>query len=54
MGQRIDEAKGRIKIAVGELTGNERLKTEGKIDKACGKIKKVINQAADKVKRAAR
>jgi uncharacterized protein YjbJ (UPF0337 family) len=48
MSGKADVAKGRLKKAAGELTGNERLKTEGQIDKAAGKIK----QGVDKAKRA--
>jgi uncharacterized protein YjbJ (UPF0337 family) len=54
MGEHFDETKGRVKVAAGELTGNERLKREGQVDKASGKIKKTINRVADKAKRAAR
>lgn len=46
MSGKSDELKGRVKKAVGELTGNQRLKREGDIDKAAGKIK----QGVDKVK----
>ena len=41
-----DEVKGRVKKAVGELTGNDKLKREGEIDKVAGKVK----QGVDKVK----
>jgi uncharacterized protein YjbJ (UPF0337 family) len=54
MDQDFDEAKGRVKSAAGELTGDERLKTEGKMDKASGKIKKAVNRVTDKAKRATR
>src|SRR5207249_69939 len=45
-----DEAKGRVKEAVGKATGNRRLQAEGKIDQAKGKVRK----ASGRVKRAAR
>jgi len=45
---KMDEVKGRVKKAVGELTDNDRLKNEGTVDKAAGKIK----QGVDKVKDA--
>jgi len=48
MAGKMDQAKGRVKKAIGELTGNQKLKNEGTIDKASGKIKKGV----DKVKRA--
>lgn len=48
MGGEMDETKGRVKKAVGELTGNQKLKNEGTIDKVAGKLKKGV----DKVKKA--
>ena len=48
MSGKSDEIKGRVKKAVGELSGNERLKREGEIDKVSGKVK----QGVDKVKDA--
>jgi uncharacterized protein YjbJ (UPF0337 family) len=56
-----DQAKGRVKQAVGDLTGDERLKGEGEADEAAGKAKKVIHdvekkaeELVDKVKNEAR
>ena len=43
-----DEAKGRIKKAAGELTGNDELKREGTIDKAKGKAKQAVDKVAEK------
>jgi uncharacterized protein YjbJ (UPF0337 family) len=48
MSGKTDEFKGRVKKAVGELTGNDKLKREGEIDKVAGKVK----QGVDKVKDA--
>lgn len=45
---KLDQAKGRIKKAVGELTGDQKLKNEGTIDKAAGKVK----EGVEKVKKA--
>jgi len=50
MGGTADESKGRLKKAAGELTGNERLKREGDVDKASGKVKKATDKVADKAK----
>jgi uncharacterized protein YjbJ (UPF0337 family) len=50
MAKEIDEAKGRVKRAAGELTGDEKLKRKGTIDKAAGKAKKAVDKAADKAK----
>lgn len=45
-----DRAKGSVKKAAGELTGDEDLKNEGRVDKGEGKVKEKIDEAADKVK----
>ena len=45
-----DDAKGRVKEAAGNLTGDEDLEREGKVDKAVGGVKDAIDSAADKVK----
>lgn len=45
-----DEVKGRVKKAVGELTGDKQLKREGSLDKAKGKAKQTVDKAADKLK----
>ena len=47
-----DELKGRVKEAVGALTGDQKLKQEGKADQAVGKIKQSVQKLADKVKKA--
>ena len=43
-----DEAKGRVKEAVGVLTGDKKLQREGKADQAAGKIKKAVKKVKDK------
>jgi uncharacterized protein YjbJ (UPF0337 family) len=45
-----DETKGRAKEAVGDLTDDDDMKREGKMDKAAGKAKDAVDRAADKVK----
>jgi uncharacterized protein YjbJ (UPF0337 family) len=47
-----DVVKGRIKEAAGDLTGNDKLRAEGKTDEAVGKTKQAIQKAADTVKTA--
>ena len=42
-----DEAKGRIKEAVGDLTDNDDLKNEGRMDQATGKVKEALDNAED-------
>jgi uncharacterized protein YjbJ (UPF0337 family) len=51
---RKDEAKGRIKEAAGDLTGDDKLKREGKADRAEGKVHDAVDKAGDKVKDAIR
>ena len=45
-----DQAKGRIKKAVGELVDDEDLKQEGEIDEATGKVKKAAGEVVDKAR----
>lgn len=45
-----DEAKGRVKEAAGDLTGDVDLKDEGKVDRASGKVKDAVGGIADKAK----
>jgi uncharacterized protein YjbJ (UPF0337 family) len=45
-----DDAKGRLKEAAGDLTDNDDLKREGKVDRAEGAAKEKVDDAADKVK----
>jgi uncharacterized protein YjbJ (UPF0337 family) len=47
-----DDAKGRLKEAVGDLTDDKDLKREGKIDRAEGAAKEKLHTAADKAKDA--
>ena len=49
MGANSDEMKGRAKEAAGDLTDNDDLKREGKVDQASGSAKKKIDKAKDKV-----
>jgi uncharacterized protein YjbJ (UPF0337 family) len=49
-----DDAKGRLKEAAGSLAGDDELKQEGKVDRATGKVKEGVENAADKVKDALR
>jgi uncharacterized protein YjbJ (UPF0337 family) len=51
MARNIDEAKGRAKRAAAELTGDEKLRREGTVDKTAGKAKETADKAADKAKR---
>jgi uncharacterized protein YjbJ (UPF0337 family) len=42
-----DKAKGRAKEAAGALTGNHRLKNEGRADQAKGSVKNAADKVAD-------
>ena len=50
MGEKMDQAKGRVKQAAGDLTDDDDLKTEGKVDETTGKVKEKANDAVDAVK----
>ena len=52
MSGKTDVVKGRIKEAAGALTGNDKLRAEGKTDQAVGKTKQVVQKTADTVKKA--
>ena len=44
----LDQAKGRIKQAAGDLTDDEDLKREGKADESAGKVKEFLSDTKDK------
>jgi uncharacterized protein YjbJ (UPF0337 family) len=52
MGGKTDVAKGRIKEAAGALTGNDKLRDEGKTDQVVGKAEQAVQNTADTVKKA--
>jgi uncharacterized protein YjbJ (UPF0337 family) len=52
MGGKTDVVKGRIKEAAGALTGNDKLRAEGKTDQVVGKTKQAVQKATDTVKKA--
>ena len=52
MSGKTDVVKGRIKEAAGALTGNDKLRAEGKADQAIGKVKQVAEKVVDKVEQA--
>lgn len=49
-GGKTDELKGRVKEAAGALTGDAKLKREGKTDQVVGKIKQKVDEVIEKVK----
>jgi len=46
----LDNAKGKVKEAAGDLTGDKDLENEGKVDKAAGTVKDKVGDAADAAK----
>lgn len=46
----VDEAKGRAKEAAGSLSGDDKLKNEGKADRAAGSAKDKVDKVANKAK----
>ena len=45
--ENIDKAKGRAKEAAGAVSGNKRLKNEGRADQAKGSAKNAVDKVAD-------
>ncbi len=52
MSGKTDVVKGRIKEAAGALTGNDKLREEGKTDQAVGEAKQAVQKVADTVQEA--
>ena len=52
MGEKSDQLKGRAKEAVGTVTGDKDLESEGKADRRAGKVKEKLGHAKDKVEEA--
>jgi uncharacterized protein YjbJ (UPF0337 family) len=50
MANNMDDLKGRAKEAAGDLTNDDDLKREGKIDQATGAEKDKVGDVADKAK----
>ncbi len=49
---KLDDLKGRTKEAAGDLTDDDSLKREGKVDRASGAVKDKVGDASDKLKDA--
>lgn len=47
-----EEYKGRAKEALGDLTDDDEMKREGKIDKGSAQVKDKVSDVADKAKNA--
>ena len=51
MSGKSDIVKGRIKEAAGALTGNDKLREDGKSDQAVGEAKQAVDKVANNVKK---
>ena len=49
MAGKTDQMKGKAKEAVGDLTGNKDLKSEGKADRQAGEVKEKVGKVEKKV-----
>jgi uncharacterized protein YjbJ (UPF0337 family) len=47
---KLDNVKGNVKEAAGDLTGDKSLENEGKVDQASGTVKDKVGDAADAAK----
>ena len=47
MGEHTDKVKGAIKENVGDMTDDERLEREGKMDRASGEVKEKVRDLTD-------
>jgi uncharacterized protein YjbJ (UPF0337 family) len=47
-------AKGAVKEAVGKMTGDAKLKAEGKADKVAGRIQNAVGGAKDRMRETVR
>ena len=45
-----EETKGRLKEAVGDVTGDKGLQREGKVDQGAAATKRKVDEAADTIK----
>ena len=52
MGGKAEEIKGRVKEAAGAIANNDKLRQEGKVDQASGKLKQAAEKVIDKAKNA--
>ena len=47
MAGRFEEVKGRLKVALGSLTGNKEMESEGKLDRRAGRAKEKISPSEE-------
>lgn len=49
MPDNMDDAKGKLKEKAGGVTGNDRLRNEGKADQATGKVKDFVDSIKNRL-----
>ncbi|HUP86555.1 MAG TPA: CsbD family protein [Acidimicrobiales bacterium] len=49
MGEKLDDLKGRAKEAAGDLTDDESLQREGKVDQGKAEVKEKVGEVTDKI-----
>lgn len=49
MDKDMDQAKGKIKQAIGNVTGDDDLKRDGKVDEKAGKAKEGLENVKEKI-----
>ena len=49
MGEKLDDLKGRAKEAAGDMTDNDDLKREGKVDQGKAEVKEKVGNVTDKI-----
>ena len=52
MGRNVEDVKGRVKEAAGDLTDRDDLKREGKADQVSAKVKEKVDDVKEKVEDA--
>ena len=52
MAGKTDQMKGKAKEAVGDLTGNKDLNSEGTADRRAGEVKEKVGEVEEKVEEA--
>jgi uncharacterized protein YjbJ (UPF0337 family) len=50
MSGKSEEIKGRVKEAAGAVTDDDKLRRDGRLDQAVGKVKQGVEKAVDKAK----
>jgi uncharacterized protein YjbJ (UPF0337 family) len=48
--EKVEDIKGRVKEAAGDLTEDEKLQREGKLDQASANVKEKVGDVAETVK----